>query len=66
MIMFSKNKPVRLYKKTSMREKIALWYHKNRDALLVIGVILFFIFFFTLLFFITPHVESGHYYYFKV
>lgn len=66
MNMFSKNKPIRLEKKVSFKEKITLWFKKNRYKFLLIGIVLFFILFFTFLFFMTPHVESGQYYYFKV
>ena len=66
MNMFSKNKPIRLEKKVSVKERITSWFKRNRYRFLLIGIILFFILFFTLLFFITPHVESGQYYYYKV
>lgn len=66
MSIFSKDKAVRLEKKVTLKEKITLWFNSHWHYLLFIIIILFFFFFFLFLFLITPPVESGQYYRFKV
>ena len=56
------DKPVRLEKKTSFKEKCFNWLIGIRPWLILVLILLIFILVFTLIFFYYPGTESGQYY----
>lgn len=56
------DKPVRLEKKVSFKEKCANFFIKIRPWLILILILLIFFLVFTLIFLYFPGTESGHYY----
>lgn len=56
------DKPIRLKKKVSFKEKTLNWLMRMRPWLLLLLIILIFTLVFTLIFLYFPGTESGHYY----
>ena len=58
----SRTKPVRLEKKTTLKERIMKRYRRMKPLIIFGFIIVVFIVFFAFLFLFTPPVESGQYY----
>lgn len=61
--MFKKNnKPVRLDKKLSLKEKVQKWFDKHKMPFFIAGIFLVLIIFVMLIFIFAPGTESGNWY----
>ena len=56
------NKPIRLHKKLSLKEKIQKWFSKHKIPFVIAGIFLALIIFTILIFVFAPGTESGNWY----
>ncbi len=61
-ILKRSNKPVRLDKKISLKEKIQKWFNKHKMPFVIAGIVVALIIFVVLMIKFAPGTESGNWY----